>query len=149
MTTPASAEPRSPLFTETKTFITQEYERLGRTKIDTWAFLTAGSPFRCTDFYGKEISYQGIAFEGSPREVFGGGFIEPFLRDLIVRSIDHTATLAAQRGLTPRGPLLEAAELLRGVVSAAYHRMRDIDQRLRGAGYPDRVSPHAVDAYGK
>lgn len=138
---------QSPLFAETETFIAQEYERLRRTKIDPWSFLTAGPPFRCTDFYGREISYQGVAFEGSPHDVFWGGFIEPFLRDLVVRAINHTAGLAAERGIEPRAPILEAAGLLKSKVSAAYHRMRDIDQRLRGAGYPDRVTPRSVNGY--
>ena len=110
-------------------------------------FLTAGPPFSCIDFYGKTISYQGVSFEGSPCDVFWGGFIERFLRDLIVRVIDDTARRAKNRGLAPRRPMNEAAGLLKGAVSGAYQRMQEVDQCLRGAGYPDRITAQPIDAY--
>ena len=147
MSTGAPSDTRSPVFTEVETFIAQEYERLRRTKIDPWSLLTAGPLFRCTDFYGKEISYQGVRFEGSPRDVFWGGFIEPFLRDLVIRAIDHAAGLAASRGVEARTAILEATGLLKSSVSAAYHRMQDIDQCLRAGGYPEQVPPKPVDGY--
>jgi hypothetical protein len=137
----------SPLFAETQAFIATEFERLRIEKIDPWVFLTADPPFKCTTFYGKVISYQGIAFEGSPRDVFWSGCIEPFLQDLVLRTIHRTFGIAAQRGIPPRATVAETVHLLEDAISGVYRRMQTIDQRLRGGGNPDRVQPRPIDGY--
>jgi len=65
--------------------VEDEWVKLERDQITPWAFMTAGPPFRVKDFYWREISYQGIEFEGSPCEVFWGRYIEPFLEDIVQR----------------------------------------------------------------
>lgn len=108
--------------------------------------MTAGPPFRCKDYYGKEVSYQGIGFEGSPRHVFWGGYIEPFLEDITQRSIKETLRLASEKSQSANEPLLEVSNLLKSVAKRAYDRMADIDQRLLGKGFPEKVPRKSVDA---
>ncbi len=54
-------------------------EQLIKQKVTPWSFLTAGPPFRIKSFDGKQIAYEGVGFEGSPRQVFWSRYIEPFL----------------------------------------------------------------------
>jgi hypothetical protein len=125
--------------------IEDEWMRLDRNQITPWAFMTAGPAFRCKDFYGREIAYQGVKFEGSPRQVFWGRYIEPFLEDLVHRMVEETLRLAAARQQNAQQPLAEVGTLLKSVAQRAYRRMADIDQRLRGEGFPNRVSQRRID----
>lgn len=127
--------------------VRDEFERLRRNNITPWMFLNSGPPMRVADFYGKTISYQGVAvFEGSPRTVFWGRYIEPFLEDIVLRIIDRTIILCRDEGHEPKPALTEAGQLLKSLVRDAYGAMANVDQRLRGRGNPDKVNKRNVDA---
>ena len=125
--------------------IEDEWVKLDRNQITPWAFMTAGPAFRCKDFYGREIAYQGIKFEGSPRQVFWGRYIEPFLEDLVHRIVEETLRLASARKQNVQQPLAEVGSMLKSVAHRAYRRMADIDQRLRGEGFPNSVPKRSTD----
>jgi hypothetical protein len=125
--------------------INDEWVRLHRDQIIPWVFLNTGRVFRCKDFYGKEIQYQGVLFEGSPREVFWGRYIEPFLEDISYRAIDQTIQLCNEKMEILKEPLLETSELLKILVRKAYDLMADVDQRLRGSGFPQNIMKRSVD----
>lgn len=135
----------SPLFGLINKFVGDEWVKLERQQITPWAFMTAGPPFRVTDFYGRTIAYQGVLFEGSPREVFWSRYIEPFLEDLVIRTIEETLRLASARRQNPRQALQESGSLLKSVTRRAFARMADIDRRLRGRGYPQNVPIRNVE----
>jgi hypothetical protein len=119
--------------------IEDEWVKLERNQITPWAFVTAGPPFRCKDFYGKQISYQGIGFEGAPREVFWSRYIEPFLEDIVDRLVKETLRLCEEKRQRTNEPLAELGALLKSLAHRAYEHMAVIDQRLRGKGYPNNV----------
>lgn len=127
--------------------VEDEWVKLERSQITPWAFMTAGPPFRCQDFYGKQISYQGVKFEGSPRDVFWGRYIEPFIEDIAHRIVQQTIQLCAEKNQSAQRPLAEAGELLKSVARRVYKRMAEIDQRLRAEGFPDRVQRKNIDSY--
>ena len=126
-------------------FVEDEWVKLDRNQITPWVFMDAGPPFRCKDFYGREIAYQGIKFEGSPRRVFWGRYIEPFLEDLVHRVVEETLRLASARKQNAQPPLTEVGSLLKSIAHRAYRRMADVDQRLRGEGFPNNVSMRHID----
>lgn len=68
----------TPLYPTFRKRITDAFEQLDRQQVTPWAFMTAGPPFQVNRFDGTEVAYPGIKFEGSPREVFWSGYIEPF-----------------------------------------------------------------------
>lgn len=119
--------------------------KLEREQITPWVFMTAGPPFQVTDFYGKPISYQGITFEGSPRRVFWGRYIEPFLEDATEKVIQETLALAKEKRQDSREALKDVSVLLRMLAQRAYNRMADIDRRLRGNGNPLSVSLRSTE----
>jgi hypothetical protein len=135
----------SPLYPTLSKLVEDEWVKLERNSITPWAFMTAGPQFRCRDFYGKEICYQAIKFEGSPRQVFWGRYIEPFLEDIVQRAIAETVRLATEKKQDAKQPLAEVAGMLKSVAHRAYRRMADIDERLRGEGFPDSVQKRNTD----
>jgi hypothetical protein len=133
---------KSPAYSFIKEHIELEFQRLERDKITPWAFFLTKKGVKLTDFFGKEISYieGSLEFEGSPREFFWKGFIQPFLNDIVSRNFSETESFCREKGLDWKPPLEETALLLKTGIIRAYNRMSDIDQRLRGKGYPDSVS---------
>jgi diguanylate cyclase (GGDEF)-like protein len=119
--------------------VRDEWERLRRCNITPWVFLNTGEPMRVADFYGTEISYQGVGFEGSPRDVFWGRYIEPFLEDIVFRMLDRTMNLCKEEGHDAKSALGETGKLLKRSVRDTYRAMADVDRRLRGRGFPETV----------
>jgi hypothetical protein len=126
-----------------------EFVRLEKEKLTPWAFFLTGKGVRLTDFFGKQVSYTGggLQFDGSPREYFWNAFIQPFLNDISSRSFSETEAFCREKGLDWRLPLEETAFFLKSGIKGVYQRMSDIDQRLRGKGYPNSVPKH--DPRGK
>jgi hypothetical protein len=137
----------SPAYSFTKECIELEFERLEREKITPWAFFRTDKGVRLTDFFGKQVSYigGGLEFEGSPREYFWNGFIQPFLNDIVSRNFSATEDFCRKKGLDWKLPLEETAFLLKAGINKVYARMAAIDQRLRGKGYPDSVPRYSPE----
>ena len=129
----------SPAYSFIKERVELEFRKLEDGKVTPWAFFSSGKELRLTNFIGKEIRYSGISFDGSPRRVFWRGFIQPFLHDVVSRSLSKTRTFCLMNGIDPERPLKETASLLMAGIKGIYRRMSDIDQRIRGKGYPYTV----------
>lgn len=137
----------SPAYSFIKERIELEFEHLEREKITPWTFFRTDKGARLTDFFGKEVSYigGGLEFEGSPREYFWNGFIQPFLNDIVSRNFSATEDFCRKKRLDWRLPLEETAFLLKTGIKKVYSRMSVIDQRLRGEGYPDSVPRYSPE----
>ena len=99
-----------------------------------------------SDFYGKSISYQGVEFSGSARDVFWHRYIEPFIEDAADRAFNETLRIARDRQFAADIPLKETAGLLVSLSRKSFRRMEDIDQRLRGKGYPNSVPRYDTES---
>ena len=135
---------KSAIYHLTNRIIEEEYEKLRREKITPWAFLHSGHPFKCTKYSGEEISYSDVRYEGSPEYIFWNGFIEPFLKDIIFRTIDNTIEISRNKKINLAHPLKEVGVLLKKLVSKTYDAMADVDRKLRGNGYPNKVNKKDV-----
>ncbi len=135
----------TPLYPIIEKIVSDEWTKLDREKITPWAFMTAGPPFQVEDYFGKMISYQGIEFEGSPRDVFWGRYIEPFIEHIIDFVVNESLRLSEERNQNPKLVLPEVGGLLKSLVQNAYARMAEIDRRLRGKGYPQNVALQNTD----
>lgn len=138
--------PQSPLFPILRHSVNEEWQRLKKDQIEPWIFMPHARPFSVKNFYDKNIQYQGIEFAGSPREVFWGGYIEPFLKNIISTQIEKTVELANKKRLLAGSPLDEVSVLLRNLVRDAYRLMSGIDQRLSGKGFPSSAPLRKVDS---
>jgi ElaB/YqjD/DUF883 family membrane-anchored ribosome-binding protein len=131
--------PAKVLRVRTKKRVDELEDFLIKEKLTPWRFFGAGK-FKVTKYDGKEIHYEGGGeFGGSPRIVFWGGFIEPFIEDGIQKTLDEVGRECQQNNLDSEPHIKDTAELLRGVISKVYSYMAETDQVLRGKGYPDKV----------
>jgi hypothetical protein len=135
----------TPLYPTFRKRVADAFERLIEQQVTRWSFMTAGSLFRIKSFDGREIAYQGIEFEGSPREVVWSRYIEPFLEQLCISEIEAAVSLAREKGVDARLLLTELQGLLSAGFKKVYERMADVDRRLRGKGYPNSVALRSVE----
>jgi len=135
----------SPLWPTMDLFIRNECERIEREKITPWAFFGSGTQMRVTDFYGRQIAYQGLAWGGSARLVFWTRYFEPFWEDVTDRSIKEVFKLCEERKVDARAPLRETEGLLISYDRKLFDRMAQIDQRLAGRGFPNKVPLRRTD----
>lgn len=136
----------SPLYPTFEKRINDAARVIVEKNVTPWAFLKAGPKFSVKTFNGKEISYQGIAFEGAPRTVFWGGYIDPFLEALAVEEIGHAVSLATERKVDLRILLPEVEGLLLSASNKIFYEMAKIDRNLRGNGYPANVNLRSTKA---
>jgi hypothetical protein len=125
--------------------INNKFKQLMTDKLNPWMFFNTGKMAPIVDFYGRAMQYSGVVgFEGSPREVFWGGFIEPFLESIFVWAFEFVLSHAQKRNLDRKELILYARECLVNGIHLTYSRMQKIDRTLRGKGYPDRVQPQNI-----
>ncbi len=136
----------SPLYPTFSKRINDAVDLIIERQVTPWAFLTAGPPFRVERFDKRQIAYQGIGFEGSPRVVFWGRYIEPFLEDLCISEIEKAVEIASLKKVDARKVLPEVEGLLSAGFRRVYDRMTLIDQRLRGKGFPNKVQPRSAES---
>ena len=136
----------TPLYPTFRKRIEDATERIVRDQVIPWVFLTAGPRFKVKQFSGREISYQGVGFEGSPENVFWGRYIDPFLEALAVEEINFAVSSAKERGVDACLLLPEVQGLLVAAVQKVFREMAEIDQRLRGQGYPEKIQLRSTES---
>jgi hypothetical protein len=135
----------TPLYPTFRKRVGDAVEQLIKQQVTPWSFMTAGPPFRIKLFDGREIAYQHLEFEGSPRQVFWSRYIEPFLDQLCISEIEAAVSMAREKGVDARLLLPELQGLLSTGFKKVYEHMADVDRRLRGKGYPNSVGLRSVE----
>jgi len=114
-------------------------------RVNPWIFFDTGKSVTITNFYGKIISYNGVEFSGTPRQVFWDGFISPFLEALIVSDFQWAHQFSKDNNLPQKEVFLLTHDHLDETIARVYFTMQSIDQRLRGHGFPDKVAKRSID----
>lgn len=122
----------------------REIDRIISEKLMKWRTFSARRELEVTTFHGKSIRYSGVRYEGSPHEVFWGGFVEPFLEDGVKTTLQLVVDECAARNLKADEYLDEASALLLVLIRRSYMTMAETDQVLRGQGYPESAEPRDV-----
>jgi hypothetical protein len=122
------------------------FTKLEQEKITPWVFLLGDKMPPIKNFHGRIIQYRGMKFEGSPTQVFWNGFIDPFLEELIGWAFKFSLDHAKERHLNLESCIEVAQQSLQSGISRIFFRMQDIDRRLRGNGFPDKVPPRNIVA---
>jgi hypothetical protein len=91
------------------------------------------------------ISYEGVGFEGSPENVFWYRYIEPFMEEICINEINDAIKLAAEKNVDAKLLLPEIEGLLLAKVRRSFNKMTEIDQRLKGRGFPETIHPRPVE----
>jgi hypothetical protein len=137
---------RTDLYVRTKAKVDERMDFLLREKVLRWLFIgQPGSKDTLTLHDGRPYSYHGLEFSQSVREFFWSEqFIEPFLEDAIREVFDEVGKECQSNRRNPGAALKEAGWLLDGTVRRVYDEMADVDQRLRGKGFPKMVQREDV-----
>jgi hypothetical protein len=95
---------------------------------------------RVEKYDGSMISYQGVAFKGSPVDVFWNGFIEPYLENYSMKALEQTSALSLECQFSLDETIEEAKCLLLVMIRRVYAEMADTDRVLRGDGinFPEK-----------
>lgn len=124
---------RTDLYATTKVRVDRVTDSLIREKVTRWLFIFGPDAKGAVTFHdGREVSYSGLLFEGTPRLVFWDGFIEPFLEDAIRKVLDDVGRECRDNGINPSTPLAEAANCLDNMIWRVYRKMAEVDWRLSG-----------------
>jgi hypothetical protein len=124
--------------------IDEEFSKLIDEKIKPWALFNTGKMPQITNHHGKIIRYSGVKFEGSPNLVFWGSFIDPFVQSIIVKKIDWAIELSNSTTIPAHNILDIIDSRLKMQIQRIYLLMSEIDQRIRGEGFPERVQRRDV-----
>ena len=135
----------TPLYPTFRKRVDDAIQLLISRQVTPWAFFNSGHPLRVKDFNQRDIAYEGIGFEGSPQRVFWTRYIEPFLEDLAIREIQAAVSLSREKNVDARHLLLEVEGLLIAGQYKVFAEMAEIDQRLRGKGFPHSVPVRSID----
>ena len=135
----------TPLYVTFEKRINDAVEQLLHKQVEPWVFFNSGHPIQVKKFDGRNISYQGGGFEGSPRDVFWSRYMEPFLENLVVQEITAAVSAARERRVDARLLLPEVQGLLSSSCGKVFARMAQTDQRLLGKGYPQSVPLRSVE----
>lgn len=115
--------------------------KLIKEKITPWLFMVdSGVKIEKAD--GSFINFKGVGFEGTPRDIFWGNFIEPFLKNELVSIMEDIKSEVFKFNLPLKEvdkALKETVALYDEVIKKVYEQMADVDQRLRGKGNPQSV----------
>jgi len=144
----------SPAYSFIKERLDREFDQLDKQKITPWAFLRTEYGVKVMGFDGREISFGGLEFDGTPRHIFWEAFAQPFLKDIVSRGFADTRAFCKEHVIDATQPMEETAAELRVGVEQIFTRMAEIDRRLRGKGFPDSVAAynpagkiHSIDTF--
>ena len=99
-----------------------------------WNFIESRQGLNTAYYDGRKISYSGVGFRGSPRDVFWSGYIEGYIENESVSLLEGVADIAKASTYDIAMCVSEAANLLCVMVSRIYMSMADIERRLLGDG---------------
>jgi hypothetical protein len=137
----ASVDPnthKTDLFIRTKARVDERADYLIREKIDKWLFMKPGSSERVVLPNGRDYTYAGSEYNDTVAQVFWKS-IDPFLEEAVQKVLDEVGKECQSHSIDSRAPLKEAGWLLESMVRQVYRKMADVDQKLRGKGYPQSV----------
>jgi hypothetical protein len=137
-----TADGRSPLHAEIEFRIREDHDRLMLKCLRPWDALATNQSVRVPRFDGRELNFGGIAFSGTIRRVFWEGFIDPYLKDLAIRQARDAVGLADERSLDRQQALRSAAGTLKLCNRATYHRMSQMDAKLRSVHHVKETWKH-------
>ncbi len=114
-------------------------EAILRDAVNPWIFFQShGVHIKKVD--GSSINIgPGFEYSGSAVEVFWGDFIDAYIKKRSRELIESTRLKAIERNIPVDEALKDCYAHLRLMVEKIFYKMADIDQKLRGKGYPKSV----------
>lgn len=119
-----------------------EQKQLIKHHIDNWLLGFKKGRFETKYFDGETICYEGVKFEGSPRNVFLNDYIEPFLLDATDRLIDAASNIFKNSKVNSLSAFSKLRSEITNFYDCTYSRMAHVDRALRANGNPSALQLH-------
>lgn len=132
----------SPAYDLIRAHVEECYDGFVQQAVTPWALFGTSHGVAIDLPDGRAIRYSGLAFSGTPRQVFWETMPNAFIQDIAKKAFEWTRKLCREEKLPTEIPISETAMFLTGGLSRCLSKMIEIDQRLRGKGFPDTVQPH-------
>ncbi|MGD8563303.1 MAG: hypothetical protein PVG03_12220 [Desulfarculaceae bacterium] len=125
-----------------------EFQKVIKEQVTPWAFMTTSYGLKVKKFDGSQITISGGEFSGSPELIFwSDDCIEPFLKHISSVTIEDAVKRCTAQNTKLKPVLKNVQELLSLGFLNVYQKMANVDRRLRGKGYPNRVELRDIDVY--
>jgi hypothetical protein len=134
----------TPIVEKIRHDLNNRYTLLDQDKLTRFMMARAANKdLEIIDCRGKRISAGlGCVFEGQLRDIFWG-FIKPCIEEAIQATCDEVEKVLPSYTRADRHATLQSTgAALQGFAERIYHRMVDLDRRMRGKGYPQSVPPY-------
>ncbi|MGE4195452.1 MAG: hypothetical protein AB7E51_18870 [Pseudodesulfovibrio sp.] len=99
-----------------------------------WHSMSYGGELKIQKHDGSYIHYQGVAYAGSPVQVFWGSWMRDYINNESLKIINEIAQTAREANYDVKRCVDEAVELLCIMAGRVYDKMADVDSKLRGDG---------------
>lgn len=137
---------KSTLYAVIKSDVKDAIGDIQRKAIEPWVFFNSHG-VNIEKAEGGYICIKGVEFSGSAQNGFWGGFASNHIRKAGKEIVENTRKKAIERGVSVEIALTDCHLCLSVCISKLYRKMSEIDQRLRGKGYPESVSRRDVADY--
>lgn len=137
---------QSPLYEIIKADVEEATHSILKDAVDPWIFFNShGVNIKKAD--GSSISISGFEYGGTDVQVFWDGFADGHIKQKSRELIGSTRLKAIERNIPVHDSLQDCLALIHIMIKKIFNRMADIDQRLRGKGYPKSVKKKDVHHY--
>ncbi len=124
--------------------IDTEFEELNK-RVTSWLMFFASNKGEIELHGGKMITPHNIEFSNSIRLFYWQNFIQPFLKESISNTFEITRKFNIEHSVDPKKMIDETYEILKVEIESIFRQMVDIDQKIRGKGYPKLVDRYKPD----
>ncbi len=134
----------TPIAEKIRQNLNDTFDTIDREKITRWLMSRASNKdLSITDCHGQPIGTGlGCEFSGSVQLIFWS-FIKPCIISAAQSACDTLDATLPSYSMPQRIDTLNFVEgRLKGFATRIYTRMIDLDRRMRGKGFPDRVPPY-------
>lgn len=134
----------SPIFELIKADVERTVSLFIKQKIDPWLFFNShGVKIAKSD--GSLINISGVEFSDSAPLVFWNGFVNEELTVLALSLFENAKNMAIEHGVSVDSAIVACNNCLADMISKVFERMADIDQHLRGKGYPQSIPKKNIE----
>jgi hypothetical protein len=134
----------SPLWARFDQAIAAETNAIIAAQVSPWAHMQGRDGMSVQRFDGSTIAYSKVRYTESIQQVFWTRYIEPFLERMVLEHFRAIPVAAKEGGADPAEVVPEVEGMLVAACRKVYARMVDVDQRLRGDGFPDGITPRGT-----
>lgn len=135
----------SPYYVTREKAIRDTFGDFKKNSLTPWCFFNAGKEITIENRRGSKVNYGGIKFDGSPETVFWNSFFWPCIEDIIAEQFEASVDTCIDDKYFEDNALTETADLLRSHVTKFLNDMAEVDQLIKGEGFPNNVKRRSVD----